>query len=95
MAQSTKAAKIIQTNLPSRGAITQRMYINSNRTLVLRQIKEGAMSWYYGRKKVKTYRPLKSIPSIETGRDSESRGNLEHAADHDKEVGEELSQRIG
>jgi hypothetical protein len=53
------------------------------------------MSWYYGRKKVKTYRPLKSIPSIETGRDSESRGNLELAADHDKEVGEELSQRIG
>jgi hypothetical protein len=65
------------------------MYINSNRTLVLRQIKEGAMS----QKKVKTY--LKSIPIIETRRDPESRGNLELAADHDREVGEELSQRIG
>jgi hypothetical protein len=32
------------------------------------------MSWYYGREKVKAYRPLKSISSIETGRDSESRG---------------------
>jgi hypothetical protein len=67
------------------------MYINSNRTLVLRQIKEGAMS----QKKVKTYRPLKSMPIIETRRDPESRGNLELAADHDREVGEELSQRIG
>jgi hypothetical protein len=53
------------------------------------------MSWYYGREKVKTYRPLKSIPSIETGRDSESRGNLELAADKDRVVGEELSQQIG
>jgi hypothetical protein len=71
------------------------MHINSNRTPVLWQIKEGAMSWYYGRKKVKTYRPLKSIPSIETGRDPESRRNLELTSDHDREVGEELSQRIG
>jgi hypothetical protein len=53
------------------------------------------MSWYCGREKVKTYRPLKSIPSIETGRDSESRGNLELAADKDRVVGEELSQQIG
>jgi hypothetical protein len=70
------------------------MYINSI-GLVLRQIKEGAISWCYGREKVKTYHPLKSIPSIETGRDSESRGNLDLAADQDREVGEELSQQIG